>query len=220
MIFTVFPGKQIMKYKSSILIWLLISLLSLSGYAQNTNKTMEKATFGAGCFWCVETIFKHVKGAESVTSGYSGGEKKNPTYQQVASGQTKHAEAVQIQFDPEKISYQELLEIFWKTHDPTQLNRQGADVGPQYRSVIFYHNDHQKETAKAFKNKLDKAEIWDKPIVTAIEPYKNFYSAEDYHQDYYANNKNQGYCQIVITPKLEKFKEIFSDKVKPETTND
>ncbi|MGM0612700.1 MAG: peptide-methionine (S)-S-oxide reductase MsrA [Bacteroidota bacterium] len=175
---------------------------------------MEKATFGAGCFWCVETIFKHVKGVDTVTSGYSGGEIKNPSYQQVASGQTNHAEAVQIHFDPKVISYQELLEIFYKTHDPTQLNRQGADVGTQYRSVIFYHDDKQKETATAIKNKLDKAGIWDKPIVTAIEPYKNFYPAEDHHQNYYAKNKNQGYCQIVITPKLEKFKEVFSDKLK------
>ncbi|MCF8219686.1 MAG: peptide-methionine (S)-S-oxide reductase MsrA [Bacteroidales bacterium] len=202
-----------MKNKSTILTGLLILILSLSVNAQN-NKTMEKATFGAGCFWCVETIFKHVKGVDSVTSGYSGGDIKNPSYQQVASGQTNHAEAIQIHFDPQVISYQELLEIFYKTHDPTQLNRQGADVGPQYRSVIFYHDDKQKETATTIKNKLDKAGIWDKPIVTAIEPYKNFYPAEDYHQDYYAKNKNQGYCQIVITPKLEKFKEVFSDKMK------
>ncbi|MCF8328204.1 MAG: peptide-methionine (S)-S-oxide reductase MsrA [Bacteroidales bacterium] len=202
-----------MKNKSTILTGLVILILSLSVIAQN-NKTMEKATFGAGCFWCVETIFKHVKGVDSVTSGYSGGDIKNPSYQQVASGQTNHAEAIQIHFDPQVISYQELLEIFYKTHDPTQLNRQGADVGPQYRSVIFYHDDKQKETATTIKNKLDKAGIWDKPIVTAIEPYKNFYPAEDYHQDYYAKNKNQGYCQIVITPKLEKFKEVFSDKMK------
>ena len=175
---------------------------------------MEKATFGAGCFWCVETIFKHVKGAESVTSGYSGGEKKNPTYQQVASGQTKHAEAVQIQFDPEKISYQELLEIFWKTHDPTTLNRQGADIGPQYRSVIFYHDEQQKAMAEKSKKQADQSGYFDDPIVTAIEAYTSFYVAEDYHQDFYQNNPNQPYCRFNIDPKMDKLQNQFGRYLK------
>ena len=175
---------------------------------------MERATFGAGCFWCVEAIFDRVKGVEKVTSGYSGGDIVNPSYKEVSTGNTGHAEVVQIEFDPEVVSYKELLEIYWKTHDPTQLNRQGADVGPQYRSVIFYHNDKQKELAESYKQKLEEAGIWEKPIVTAIEPFKNFFEAEDYHQDYYENNKSQGYCQFVITPKLEKFKEVFKDKLK------
>lgn len=198
-----------------IILLMLFTLQFLQGYSKiKTDTTMEKATFGAGCFWCVEAILDRVKGVVNVESGYSGGEIKNPTYNQVASGQTKHVEVIQLSFNPEIISYQELLEIFWKTHDPTQLNRQGADVGPQYRSVIFYHNQKQKELAEKYKQKLDDAGIWDKQIVTAIEAYKNFYVAEDYHQNYYDNNKNKGYCQIVITPKLEKFKKVFKDKLK------
>lgn len=175
---------------------------------------MEKATLGAGCFWCVEAIFERLKGVDEAISGYSGGEIVNPSYREVSSGNTGHAEVVQVFFDPEKISYKEILEVYWKSHDPTQLNRQGADVGPQYRSVIFYHNDEQRKTAEKYKQELEKANIWDDPIVTAIEPFKNFFKAEDYHQEYYENNKNQGYCQFVITPKIEKFKKVFSDKVK------
>lgn len=200
------------------IIIILFTLSLISGQQQSVNsqnsKDMEKATFGAGCFWCVEAVFDRVKGVNQVTSGYSGGDIKNPSYREVASGITNHAESVQVEYDPQVISYRELLEIFWKTHDPTQLNRQGADVGPQYRSVIFYHNEIQKEQAEAYKKKLDKAGIWNKPIVTAIEPYKNFYKAESYHQNYYDNNREQGYCQIVITPKVEKLEKIFSDKLK------
>lgn len=200
------------------IIFILLMLFSLQ-FLQATSKiktdtTMEKATFGAGCFWCVEAIFDRVKGVVDVESGYSGGEIKNPSYDQVASGQTKHVEVIQLRYDPEVISYEELLEIFWKTHDPTQLNRQGADVGYQYRSVVFYHNQKQKELAEKYKQRLNEAGIWDKPVVTAIEAYKNFYAAEDYHQNYYDNNKSKGYCQIVITPKLEKFKKVFEDKLK------
>lgn len=175
---------------------------------------MEKATLGAGCFWCVEAIFERLKGVDEAISGYSGGEIVNPSYREVSSGNTGHAEVVQVFFDPEKISYKEILEVYWKSHDPTQLNRQGADVGPQYRSVIFYHNEDQRKTAEKYKQELEKANIWDDPIVTAIEPFKNFFKAEDYHQEYYENNKNEGYCQFVITPKIEKFKKVFSDKVK------
>jgi len=197
-------------------------MLFVNAGASNKNinsNTMEKATFGAGCFWCVEAVFERVKGVENVTSGYSGGDVVNPSYREVKTGNTGHAEVVQLEYDPNVISYEELLEIYWKTHDPTQLNRQGADVGTQYRSVIFYHNDKQKELAEGYKQKLEEAGIWDKPIVTAIEPFKNFFVAEGYHQDYYENNKSQGYCQFVITPKLEKFKKVFSDKLKEKAKN-
>ncbi|MCF8331764.1 MAG: peptide-methionine (S)-S-oxide reductase MsrA [Bacteroidales bacterium] len=201
--------------KRIIVVLFVLIFSNIQAYSELTKeKDMEKATFGAGCFWCVEAVFERVKGVNQVESGYSGGEIKDPTYNQVASGQTKYTEAVQLTFDPGVISYEDLLEIFWKTHDPTQLNRQGADVGPQYRSVIFYHNQKQKELAEQYKQKLNDAGIWDKPIVTAIEAYKNFFVAEDYHQNYYENNKNKGYCQIVITPKLKKFEKIFGDKLK------
>lgn len=204
-----------------IALTLIVAIYNGQGFTGNNNQdnTMEKATFGAGCFWCVEAVFERVKGVENVTSGYSGGDVVNPSYREVKTGNTGHAEVVQLEYDPNVISYEELLEIYWKTHDPTQLNRQGADVGTQYRSVIFYHNDKQKELAEGYKQKLEEAGIWDKPIVTAIEPFKNFFVAEDYHQDYYDNNKSQGYCQFVITPKLEKFKKVFSDKLKEKAKN-
>lgn len=175
---------------------------------------LTKATFGSGCFWCTEAIFENVNGVTDVVSGYSGGKVFNPTYEQVCSGTTGHAEVVQLTYDSVVVSYVELLEIFWKTHDPTTLNRQGADVGTQYRSVIFYHNDEQKEKAKYYKDKLNKEGIWNNPIVTEISPIENFFEAEKYHQNYYENNPNQGYCSFVITPKLEKFKKIFKDKLK------
>ena len=178
------------------------------------NSTLETATFGSGCFWCTEAIFERVKGVESVVSGYSGGSVINPTYQEVCNGTTGHAECTQIKFDPAIVSYDELLEIFWKTHDPTTLNRQGNDVGTQYRSVIFYHNENQKQKAEYYKNKLNEENIWDKPIVTEITRFEKFYPAEDYHQEYYDNNPNQGYCAYVITPKVEKFEKIFKDKLK------
>jgi peptide-methionine (S)-S-oxide reductase len=175
---------------------------------------VETATFGSGCFWCSEAIFERVKGVTSVVSGYSGGTIENPTYEQVCSGKTGHAEAIQITYDPKVVSYPELLEIFWRTHDPTTLNRQGNDVGTQYRSVIFYHNDEQKKLAEEYKKKLDESGAWEKPIVTEISPYKNFYKAESYHQNYYENNPSQGYCSFVIAPKVEKFEKIFKDKLK------
>ena len=180
----------------------------------NLNKNMELATFGSGCFWCTEAIFQNLKGVQKVESGYSGGKVDNPTYKQVCSGTTGHAEVVQVTYDPDKVSFEELLEVFWKTHDPTTLNRQGADVGTQYRSVIFYHNDQQKELAEKYKKKLDEAGIYNDPIVTEISPYSSFYVAEDYHQNYYNLNSSQPYCSVVITPKLEKFKKVFSDKLK------
>ena len=181
--------------------------------AQNKNN-MEMATFGSGCFWCSEAIFQQLKGVEAVASGYSGGNTKSPTYKDVGTGHTGHAEVVQITYNPELISYSDLLEVFWQTHDPTTLNRQGADVGTQYRSIILYHNPEQKKLAESYKEKLNKAEIYDNPIVTQIEEYDTFYKAENYHQDYYSNNKAQPYCSFVITPKLEKFKKIFKHKLK------
>ena len=172
------------------------------------------ATFGAGCFWCVEAVFQQLEGVVSVESGYSGGTVPNPTYRQVCSGTTGHAEVCQIRYDPTKVSYEELLEVFWKTHDPTTLNRQGADAGTQYRSVIFYHDDRQRELAEQIKRELDEAGIWSKPIVTEISPYRTMYKAEDYHQNYFRTNPNQGYCRAVIQPKVDKFRKVFKDRLK------
>lgn len=178
-----------------------------------TNK-IETATFGLGCFWCTEAIFKQLKGVIKVAPGYSGGKLLNPTYEQVCSGTTGHAETCQIGFDPSVISFDELLEVFWKMHDPTTLNRQGGDEGTQYRSVIFYHNEEQKLLAEHYKLKLTEAGIYKDPIVTEITAFKAFYPAEDYHTDYYNNNKRVPYCTLVIQPKLEKFKTVFKDKLK------
>jgi len=178
------------------------------------NNKLETATFGAGCFWCVEAVFQQLKGVDQVTSGYSGGHVKNPSYKEVTRGNTGHAEAVQLQYDPQKINYEQLLEVFWKTHDPTTLNRQGADIGSQYRSVIFYHNKDQKAIAERNKQKMDESGYFDNPIVTAIEPYKNFYVAENYHQDFYKNNPNQPYCRFNIDPKMEKLQENFGRYLK------
>jgi peptide-methionine (S)-S-oxide reductase len=175
---------------------------------------LEKATFGSGCFWCTEAIFENLNGVNSVVSGYAGGQVLNPTYEEVCAGKTGHAEVTQITYDPSVISYDELLEVFWKTHDPTTLNRQGNDVGPQYRSAIFYHNEEQKLLAEKYKAELDKSGAWDNPIITEISPLANYFPAEEYHQDYYINNSNQGYCAFVIAPKLEKFKNVFKDKLK------
>jgi peptide-methionine (S)-S-oxide reductase len=179
-------------------------------------ETMERqvATFGSGCFWCTEAIFQRLDGVEKVVSGYSGGHVENPTYEQVCTGTTGHAESIQITYDPSKASYDELLEVFWKTHDPTTRNRQGNDVGPQYRSVIFYHNPEQKKLAESYKGKLEAERIWTRPVVTEIVPFTRFWPAEDYHQNYYNNNPSKGYCSIVITPKIEKFKKIFRDRLK------
>lgn len=198
-------------FKISALILVILSSLELA--AQNRS-TMEIATFGSGCFWCTEAIFQQLKGVESAVSGYSGGMVKNPTYKEVTTGNTGHAEVIQVTFNPKIISFKELLEVFWKTHDPTTLNRQGADVGTQYRSVIFYHNPEQKKLAEEYKKKLDEANIFKNPIVTEITEFKTFYKAEDYHQEYYDNNKAQPYCNFVITPKIEKFKKVFKNKMK------
>lgn len=178
------------------------------------NETKEIATLAGGCFWCTEAVFSIVKGVENVNPGYSGGSVPNPTYEQVSSGATGHAEATQITFDPRVISFREILEIFFATHDPTTLNRQGPDVGTQYRSVIFYHDEEQKATAEKVIEELNKEGIWDAPIVTRVEPLKAFYAAEPYHKDYYKRNSGQPYCQQVITPKLAKLQQRFIGKLK------
>jgi peptide-methionine (S)-S-oxide reductase len=213
----------------SLLVFTIMSVLSSScAQKQNPNRIMKNAevnniadglktdtaTFGTGCFWCTEAIFQQLEGVLKVTSGYSGGHVVNPTYEQVCEKNTGHAEVVQIVYDPSKITFDELLEVFWQTHDPTTLNRQGNDVGPQYRSVIFYHDSEQKQRSEHYKNELDKSGSWDNKIVTAIEPYKNFYIAENYHQNYYTNNGSQPYCYFVIRPKLEKFEKVFKSKLK------
>ncbi|MDI3319350.1 peptide-methionine (S)-S-oxide reductase MsrA [Pinibacter soli] len=185
--------------------------------ASASDTVTDTATFGAGCFWCVEAVFEQLDGVLKVTSGYSGGHVANPTYEQVCEKNTGHVEVAQIVFDPSKISYDELLEVFWQTHDPTTLDRQGNDAGPQYRSVIFYNNEEQKNKAEHYKAELDKSGAWSKPIVTSIEPLKNFYPAENYHQNYYVNNQSQPYCYYVIRPKMEKFEKVFKDKLKKKT---
>ncbi len=180
----------------------------------NPSVKTDTATFGQGCFWCAEAIFDRVNGVTSVTCGYAGGNVANPSYEQVCSGKTGHAEVVQIVYNPDIISYDDLLKIFWQTHDPTTLNRQGADVGEQYRSIILYHNEAQKEKAEYYKNELQKSGSWDNPIVTQIVPLTKFYRAEEYHQHYYEKNPYGGYCSFVIAPKVEKFEKVFKDKLK------
>lgn len=178
-----------------------------------TEKT-DTATFGTGCFWCTEAIFRQVKGVVKVYSGYSGGRTAHPTYKEVSTGYTGHAECLQIIYNPDVVGYKNLLEIFWEIHDPTSLNRQGADIGTQYRSVIFYHNSAQKALAEKYKAALDTSGAFDKPIVTAIDPYKKFYVAEDYHQDYFNQNGQEPYCKYVIAPKVEKFRQVFKDRLR------
>ncbi len=224
----------------SLSVWALLAIMTLTACAQTTktdnkmdNKSMtttnkpdatpapgtklDTATFANGCFWCTEAIFEELDGVISAESGYSGGHTENPDYKHVTTGETGHAECLQIVYDPAKISFDELLEVFWQTHDPTTLNRQGADVGTQYRSAIFYHNEEQKQKAEKYKAELDKSGAFNNPIVTEIAPFSKFYPAEDYHQQYYENNGNKNpYCKIVIQPKLEKFRKVFKDKLKQE----
>ncbi|MBP4137863.1 peptide-methionine (S)-S-oxide reductase MsrA [Flavobacterium geliluteum] len=193
-------------------------VLSLSGFAQNdkTKKTIniETITIGGGCYWCVEAVYENLNGVKSVVSGFSGGHVANPSYEEVCTGTTGAAEVVQITFDKNTTDLNEIFKVFFTVHDPTTLNRQGADVGTQYRSVIFYKNAEQKKAAESIIAELNKAKVYDSPIVTKIEPFKTFYKAEDYHQNYYANNKNQPYCKMVIQPKIEKFEKVFKDKLK------
>ena len=180
----------------------------------STNKMIDTLTIGGGCFWCVEAQLQQLNGVLTVTSGYAGGNSKNPTYKEVCTGLTGHAEVIQVTFDNSIISLDEMLSAFWQAHDPTQLNRQGNDVGTQYRSVIFYRNDEQKKIAEDYKKKLNDEKVYDKSVVTEISPLTTFYSGEEYHQNYYNQNASQGYCQFVITPKLDKFKKVFKDKLK------
>lgn len=206
--------------KTTLIINVFLMLLTVSvGYSQEKTKNMnqgktEVATFGSGCFWCTEAVFQQLEGVISVSPGYSGGIRPNPTYEQVSSGATGHAEVTQIRYNPEIITFADLLEVFWKSHDPTTLNRQGADVGTQYRSVIFYHDDKQKVLAEQYKRKLNEANAFDKPVVTEITAFEKFYPAENYHVDYYNNNKNAPYCTFVIKPKVDKVREVFKDKLK------
>ena len=176
--------------------------------------TLDTATFGSGCFWCVEAVFQLLDGVTKVESGYSGGTVKNPSYREVCTGTTGHAEVCQITYDKSKISFKDLLEVFWKTHDPTTLNMQGNDHGTQYRSVVFYHNDEQKQLAEKYKAELSKSGAWENPVVTEITAYTAFYKAEDYHQDYFNLNGTEPYCRFVIQPKVEKFESVFKDKMK------
>lgn len=213
-----------MKVRAFIPLALFLLLLSCSGKTKNpikntmsatdTTTPYDTATFGTGCFWCTEAIFQQLEGVQKVVSGYSGGHVANPTYEQVCSKTTGHAECLNIVYDKSKITFDELLKAFWEVHDPTTLNRQGNDSGPQYRSVIFYHNEEQKEKAAQYKAQLDKSGAWKDPIVTTIEPFTVFYPAEDYHQNYYKRNQSQPYCHFVIRPKLDKFEKVFKDKLK------
>ncbi|MFB9077301.1 peptide-methionine (S)-S-oxide reductase MsrA [Flavobacterium procerum] len=189
--------------------------LSLKGIAQNKKASnLETITLGGGCYWCVEAVYENLDGVKSVVSGFSGGNVANPTYEEVSTGETGHAEVVQITYDKTVTDINEIFKVFFTVHDPTTLNRQGADVGTQYRSVIFYKNAEQKKAAESIIADLNKAKVYKNPIVTKVEPLKAFYKAEDYHQNYYANNKNQPYCKMVIQPKLEKFEKVFKDKLK------
>jgi peptide-methionine (S)-S-oxide reductase len=203
----------------AVILLMLVSGISFA--RQSTDKSIKSmedelsiATFGGGCFWCTEAVFQRVKGVEKVVSGYMGGKVKNPTYKEVTTGLTGHAEVIQVTYNSSIISYDELLEIFWGTHDPTTLNRQGADVGTQYRSVIFYHNESQKQLAESYKKKLDSSGAFERTIVTEISPASAFYKAEDYHQNYFNLNSNVPYCTYVIQPKLDKFNKVFSNKLK------
>lgn len=204
--------------KKLILICIL-STLSACGQKKEPTKAssknnLETITLGGGCYWCVEAVYENLIGVKSAISGFSGGKNANPSYEDVSTGRTGYVEVVQITYDKTVTSLDEIFQVFFTVHDPTTLNRQGADVGTQYRSVIFYKNEEQRLAAQNIINELKKAKIYDSPIVTAVEPLTNFYKAEDYHQDYYTNNKNQPYCRMVIQPKIEKFEKIFKDKLK------
>jgi len=177
----------------------------------NTDAKLETATFGSGCFWCTEAVFDQLRGVHSVVSGYSGGKTPNPTYEDISTGRTGHAEVIQITYDPAEISFDDLLKVFWQTHDPTTLNRQGHDVGTQYRSAIFYHTEDQRRIAEQYKQQLDKSGTFKAPIVTEITPIEKFYPAEKYHQEYFQSNPEQQYCQFVIRPKVEKFRKEFKE---------
>lgn len=199
--------------KNAIIVYLL--MISLQGFGQaKKTSNLETITLGGGCYWCVEAVYENLNGVKSVISGYAGGKTPNPTYEEVTTGTTGHAEVIQITYDNRITDINEIYKVFFTVHDPTTLNRQGADVGTQYRSVIFYKNEEQKKAAQGIIAALNKAKAYDSPIVTKIEPLTKFYKAEDYHQNYYANNKNQPYCKMVIQPKIEKFEKVFKTKIK------
>jgi peptide-methionine (S)-S-oxide reductase len=200
-------------------LFLICLLTSLSMFGQNTTKAAKKSNFetitlAGGCYWCVEAVYENLNGVKSAVSGFAGGKISNPSYEDVSTGRTGFAEVVQITYDKNSTSLDEIFKVFFSVHDPTTLNRQGADVGTQYRSAIFYKNQEQKMAAQKIINALKKAKVYDSPIVTTLEPLTKFYKAEDYHQNYYANNKNQPYCQMVIQPKMEKFEKLFKDRLK------
>jgi peptide-methionine (S)-S-oxide reductase len=188
--------------------------IAMNQNSPSSKTNLDTATFGAGCFWCVEAQFQMLDGVESVTSGFSGGTVKNPSYKEVCNGNTGHAEVCQIVYDTTKLSYEDMLQAFWKSHNPTELNRQGNDEGTQYRSVIFYHTEKQRKLAEEYKKKLNASGAYDKPIVTEISPFTVFYKAEDYHQNYFNQNGDVPYCRFVVQPKVEKFREVFKDKLK------
>lgn len=196
------------------LLFLLIGLFINAKLMTEQQSNYKETTLGAGCFWCVEAVFEQLKGVQSVEAGYSGGQSINPTYKEVCSGTSGYVEVARIVYDPSVISFSDILYVFWRTHDPTSLNRQGNDVGSQYRSVVFYHNDEQKTVAEKVFSETKASGEYDKPIVTAIEPLENYYPAEDYHQNYFENNPNQPYCSAVIRPKVEKFKKLFKEQLK------
>ncbi len=205
-----FLEKRVM---NTIIKYIVVSFLLLNSYCMNA-QDKAVATFGGGCFWCTEAVYAQMEGVDKVVSGYSGGKVNNPTYKEVCSGLTGHAEVVQITYDAQVVSFEDLLEVFFATHDPTTLNRQGADVGTQYRSAIFYHSEEQKRKAELIIAELNKQGAFDTPIVTEVTAFDRFYEAENYHQDYFANNPNQPYCRMVVNPKVKKFKKMFEDKLK------
>jgi len=206
------------KWGILIVNFIIITAVTSAQKKDNMEKILssklEKATFASGCFWCTEAIFEQLKGVNAVISGYSGGAIKNPSYREVVSGRTGHAEAIQITYNPKDITYSELLDVFFSTHNPTTLNRQGYDIGTQYRSVVFYHNEQQKQEAIAIIKALTEAKVFENKIVTEVKPFTAFYLAEEYHQDYYENNKSQPYCENVINPKLKKFLKKYTSKLK------
>ncbi len=217
------PHMNMMMLSNFFAIFSFLSCVQQEPISQTKNIEMiqnantDTATFGAGCFWCVEAVFQQLDGVLKVTSGYSGGNIPSPTYEQVCSKKTGYVEVCQIIYDPAKITFDELLEVYWKVHDPTTPNQQGNDAGPQYRSVIFYNSEAQKKSSEMYKDELNKSGAWSNPVITAVEPLKNFYEAEGYHQNYYNTNPDQMYCRYVIQPKLDKFEKVFKDKLKKNT---
>lgn len=196
------------------ILLICVIALSLNGFSQKKEPKYDTITLGGGCYWCVEAVYENLAGVKSVVSGFSGGKASNPTYEEVCSGTTGHAEVVQITYDKNITNINEIFKVFFTVHDPTTLNRQGADIGTQYRSVIFYKDEEQKKAAQSIIADLNKVKVYNNPIVTKVEPFTKFYKAENYHQNYYANNKNQPYCKMVIQPKIEKFEKVFKDKLK------